>query len=118
MRLIRQPLVARDLTALVDHILDVTGGDVGAAGRRLDEIEAMLRDIAGNPHSGARLSAPLDGWLVRHGGRGHKLTIVFKADTMCDALSIALVAFGGQDWMSAGAKRRGLPGKSREADSA
>lgn len=106
MQLIRHPLVARDLTALVEHILDATGGDLGAAERRLDEIEAMLRDIAGNPHSGARLAAPLDGWLVRHGGRRHRLTIVFRADAARDALYIALVAFGGQDWMSMGAKRR------------
>ncbi|WP_347269065.1 type II toxin-antitoxin system RelE/ParE family toxin [Paracoccus sp. (in: a-proteobacteria)] len=117
MRLIRHPLVVRDLTALVEHILDVTGGDVGAAERRLDEIEAMLRDIAGNPHSGARLAAPLGGWLVRHGGRGHRLTIVFRADATRDALYIALVAFGGQDWMNTGARRRGFPGESREAGS-
>lgn len=58
MRLIRHPLVARDLTALVEHILEVTGGDTAAAGRRLDEIEAMLRDISSNPLSGTRL-APL-----------------------------------------------------------
>ena len=117
MWLIRHPLVARDLTALVEHILDVTGGDVAAVERRLDEIEAMLRDIAGNPHSGMRLAAPLDGWLVRHGGRGHRLTIVFRTDAECDALHIALVAFGGQDWMSTGARRRGFPGESGEADS-
>lgn len=108
MRLIRHPLVARDLTALVEHILDVTGGDIAAAERRLDEIEAMLRDISGNPLSGTRLAAPLNGWLVRHGGRGHRLTIVFRADEDHDALYIALVAFGGQDWMNTGARRRGF----------
>lgn len=108
MRLIRHPLVARDLMALVEHILDVTGGNIPAAERRLNEIEAMLQDISDNPLSGARLSPPLDGWLVRHGGRRNRLTIVFRANMEHDALYIALVAFGGQDWMSTGAQRRGF----------
>lgn len=115
MQLIRHPLVARDLTAMVEHIVDVTGGDIGAAERRLDEIEAMLRDIAENPYSGARLAAPLDGWLVRHGGRRHRLTIVFRTDAARKALYIALVAFGGQDWMNTGAQRRGFMEQSEKA---
>ena len=53
-----------------------------------------------------RLSAPLDGWLVRHGGRGHRITIVFKADLDLGALYVALVAFGGQDWIADGDARR------------
>lgn len=52
-----------------------------------------------------RLAGALEGWLVRHGGHGHRLTIVFEADLERDVLQIALVAFGGQDWMSTGAKR-------------
>ena len=70
MRLIRHPLVKRDLLELVDHIVESTQGDVAAASRRLDEIDALLAEIAANPGSGMRLAAPLDGWLVRHGGRG------------------------------------------------
>ena len=108
MRLIRHPLVARDLTALVENILAITGSDIAAAERRLDEIEVMLRDISGNPLSGTRLAPPLDGWLVRHGGRGHRLTIVFRADATRGVLYIALIAFGGQDWMNTGAQRRGF----------
>jgi len=95
MRLIRHPLVNRDLTALVDHIVETTQGDFAAASRRLDEIDNLLAEIAGNPLSGMRLIPPLDGWLVRHGGRGHRITIVFCAEG--DNLYIALVAFGGQD---------------------
>lgn len=91
MRLIRHPLLARDLKALVEHILDATGGDIAAAGRRLDETEAMLRDISSNPFSGTRRAPPLDGWQVRHGGRGHRLTIEFHADADRDALYVALV---------------------------
>lgn len=106
MRLIRHPLVGQDLIALVDHIVEVTGGDFAAAGRRLDEIDALLADIAANPMSGMRLQRPMEDWLVRHGGQGHRLTIVFRADKAVDAIYVALVAFGGQDWMNTGAKRR------------
>jgi hypothetical protein len=106
MRIIRHPLVNHDLVALVDHIIDVTDGDFAAAARHLDEIDDLLTDIHDNPQSGVRLSGSLEGWLVRHGGRGQRLTIVFKADLKRDLLQIALIAFGGQDWVSTGAKRR------------
>ena len=107
MRQSKHPLVERDLVGIVEHIIDVTQGDFDAAARRLDEIDALIRDIAANPTSGMRLSGPLDGWLVRHGGRGHRLTIVFRADLARDVLQIALVAFGGQDWVSLGTERQG-----------
>lgn len=108
MRLIRHPLVKRDLLELVDHIVETTQGDFAAAFRRLDEIDALLEDIATNPHSGARLGPPIDGWLVRHGGRGHRITIVFRADAAQNAVLVALVAFGGQDWIAAGSSRKGF----------
>ena len=106
MRLVRHPLVNRDLVALVDYIIAVTGGDFPAAGRRLDEIDRLLEDIEGNPRSGVRLTGALDGWLVRHGGRGHRITIVFRVDPDADCIFVALVAFGGQDWMSEGEARK------------
>jgi hypothetical protein len=106
MRQIRHPLVGRDLVALVDHIVEGTQGDVGAAARRLDEIDDLLRYIAASPSAGMRLSSPLDGWLVRREGRGHRITIVFRADLERELLYIALVAFGGQDWLSKGESRR------------
>jgi len=108
MRLIRHPLVNRDLAALVDHIVETTQGDFAAASRRLDEVDNLMAEIAANPLCGMRLAPPLDGWLVRHGGRGHRITIVFRAES--DILYIALVAFGGQDWMSGGAARRQFGG--------
>lgn len=107
MRQSKHPLVERDLVGIVEHIIDVTQGDFDAAVRRLDEIDALIRDIAANPTSGMRLTGPLDGWLVRHGGRGHRLTIVFRADLEREVLQIALVAFGGQDWVSLGTERQG-----------
>ncbi len=106
MRVVRHPLVNRDLVALVDHIVEVTGGDYAAAGRRLDEIDELMTAIQGNPQSGVRLSGALEGWLVRHGGRGYRITIVFRMDPADDCIFVALVAFGGQDWMSEGEARK------------
>lgn len=109
-RQVRHPLVGRDLIALVNHIVEVTQGDVAAAARRLDEVDALVQDIAANPQSGMRLPPPLDGWLVRHGGRPQRLTVVFRADPERDILFVALVAFGGQDWMAEGRGRRDFGG--------
>jgi hypothetical protein len=110
MRVVRHPLVDQDLVALVDHIVEVTGGDFAAAAKRLDEVEDLIADISTKPLSGLRLAPPLDGWLVRHGGRGHRLTVVFRADLAQDCLFVALVAFGGQDWMTEGETRKSFGG--------
>lgn len=99
MRFVRHPFFERDLIGIVDHIIEVTDGDVAATGRRLDEVDALLKAIAANPTSGVRLGGTLDGWLVRHGGAGHRLTIVFKPDLDAGLIYLALVAFGGRDWM-------------------
>jgi plasmid stabilization system protein ParE len=107
MRQRKHPLVERDLIGIVEHIVEVTQGNFDAAARRLDEIDDLIRDIEANPASGIRLSGQLDGWLVRHGGQSHRLTIVFRADFKRDVLQIALVAFGGQDWVSLGTERQG-----------
>ena len=108
MRQSHHPLVERDLRELVDHILDVTGGDTNAALRRLDEIDALLEDVAGTPASGVRLSDDLAGWLVRHGGRGQRLTIVFRSDPAARILYISVIAFGGRDWLSEADNRKGF----------
>lgn len=108
MRIVRHPLIEQDLAALVDHIVDVTGGDFAAASRRLDEVDGLVADISANPLSGVRLAPPHEGWLVRHGGRHHRLTVVFRADLTQDCVFVALVAFGGQGWMTEGATRKSL----------
>lgn len=106
MRFVRHPFFERDLIGIVDHIVEVTDGDVAAASRRLDEIDALLQEISANPTSGARLSGKLDGWLVRHGGAGQRLTIVFKPDVAAGQVYLALVAFGGRDWMRLASARQ------------
>ena len=110
MRIVRHPLVDQDLAAMVDHIVEITGGDFDAAGRRLDEVDDLIADISANPMSGVRLALPLDGWLVRHGGRGHRLTVVFRADLYKGCVFVALVAFGGQDWMTESKTRKSFSG--------
>ena len=105
MRQSKHPLVEQDLIGIIEHIVEVTHGDLEAALRRLDEVDALLREIAEAPSSGMRLSGPLDGWLVRHGGRGNRLTIVFRLDGRRECLMVALVSFGGRDWMALGESR-------------
>ena len=110
MQLVRHPLVAQDLIALVAHIVEVTRGDTAAAMRRLDEAEALVRSILEDIRSGVRLTGALEGWLVRHDGRDQRLSIVFRPDDRHGVLYIALIAFGGQDWMNGPANRRDLGG--------
>lgn len=98
-RIERHPLVRRDLRELARHVADVSG-DPGAAERRLDQVDALLRDILANPNSGVPLSAELPGWRVRHGGADRRITIVFRLTEAEDCIQIALVAFGGQNWMN------------------
>jgi plasmid stabilization system protein ParE len=69
----------------------------GAAARREREIAALVASIAANPHSGARLGGRLRGWLVRHGGRGRMVTVVFRPADEAGAVLIAMVAFAGLD---------------------
>ena len=106
MRFVRHPHFERDLIGIVDHIVDVTQGDIAAALRRLDEIDALLESIMKNPTSGMRLGGKLDGWLVRHGGSGHRLTIVFRPDVSAGKIYLALAAFGGRDWIKLASTRR------------
>lgn len=105
MRLRRHPRVAQDITALARHVQTVSG-DPGAALRRLDEVDALLASIIDAPDLGARLDGALDGWRVRHGGRGRAVSIVYRVEA--ETLFVALVAFAGQDWTVLGAQRGGF----------
>ena len=106
MRFISHPFFERYVIGIVDNIVEVSDGDIAAARRRLDEIDALIQEISANPTSGTRLSGKLDGWLVRHGGAGQRLTIVFKPDVDAGQVYLALVAFGGRDWMRLASARQ------------
>jgi len=110
MRQVRHPLVRRDVMGIFDHVLGTTQGNLAAAERRLDEIDDLLRAIADNPTSGVRLEGPLAGWLARHGCRGRMITVVFRADLEARLIHIALIAFGGRNWLDAATGRRSFPG--------
>ena len=110
MRQVRHPLVRRDVMGIVDHILGATQGNLAAAGRRLDEIDDVLRAIADSPASGVRLDGPLAGWLARHGGRGQMITVVFRSDVEAGLRYVALIAFGGRNWLDKATDRRRFPG--------
>ena len=109
MRQVRHPLVEQDVAGIFEHVLSTTGGDLDAAEQRLDEIDELLAAIAANPGSGMRLGPTSPGWLVRHGGRGQRITIVFRSDPERQLLYIALVAFGGRNWLEAIEDRASFP---------
>jgi plasmid stabilization system protein ParE len=98
MRILRHPLVTRDIRGIAEHVLDISG-DPAAARRRLHQIDDLLRSIGEAPTSGARLSGALAGWRVRFGGPDQRLSVVFRTDVEAGTIYIALVAFGGRDWM-------------------
>ena len=106
MKLVPHPFVQRDIDGIVEHIVDTTGGDVAAALKRLDEIDDLIASLLSNPWSGHRLSGVLDGWLVRHGGRDQMITMVFRPDDDRHSLFLAIVAFGGRDWLTRAPARR------------
>lgn len=106
MKLVPHPFIARDIDGRVEHIVATTSGDVGAALKRLDEIDALTAAILDNPSSGRRLSGQLEGWLVRHGGRDQMITMVFRPDAARQSLFLALVAFGGRSWPALAPARR------------
>lgn len=105
--IVRHPLVRRDLREMVRHVGEISGNR-NAALRRLAEVEGLLSEIAASPTSGSRLSGALSGWLVRHGGRGRMLTIVFRFDEAESRVFVALVAFGGQDWLGRADARKDI----------
>ena len=110
MRLIRHPLVARDVAELARHVLTVSG-DKAAALRRLNEIDVLLASILEAPDLGSRLGGLLEGWRVRHGGRGRALSIIYRVEG--DRLLVAMVAFAGQDWTTSAQDRSGIDGATK-----
>jgi plasmid stabilization system protein ParE len=106
MRQVLHPLVRRDVMGIFGHVLETTRGDLAAAERRLDEIDGLLEAIAGNPSSGTRLDGRLAGWLARHGGQRQMITVVFRPDFEARLIQIALIAFGGRNWLDEAVDRR------------
>lgn len=97
MRIVPHPLLERDIVGIAEHVHAVSG-DAAAARRRITEARDLIAAIADEPGLGVALDGDLTGWRVRHGGSGRRITVVFRHDAPTEALYVALVAFGGQDW--------------------
>jgi len=104
MRILRHPLLERDIIGMAEHVFAVSGDGV-AARRRITEVRELIEAIAEEPGPGTALGGPLDGWRVRHGGKGRRITVVFRHDAALDTVYIVLVAFGGRDWETHAAGR-------------
>jgi plasmid stabilization system protein ParE len=95
------PLVARDLDAIAQWILDYAGPD--AAARKLGEIEAAIGTLKATPHKGSLRDE------IAHGLRaipaGRKAVIAFMVDDEASEVLIYAVTYGGADWAMRSSQR-------------
>ncbi|WP_371832241.1 type II toxin-antitoxin system RelE/ParE family toxin [Paracoccus benzoatiresistens] len=97
MQVLAHPLLRRDIEGLAEHVHAVSGS-ADAARRRLREVHDLIEQVIENPSLGTSVGEALPGWRVRHGGRGRRITLVFRHDAEADEIHLALVSFGGEDW--------------------
>lgn len=88
------PLVARDLDAIAQWILDYAGPEVVA--RKLAEIEAAVATLKATPHKGSLRSEIAPGLRAIPAGR--KAVIAFAVDDDVTEVLIYVVTYGGADW--------------------
>lgn len=88
------PLVARDLDAIAQWILDYAGSDVAA--RKLAEIEAAITTLKVTPHKGSLRDEIAPGLRAIPAGR--KAVIAFVVDDDAREVLIYAVTYGGADW--------------------
>ena len=88
------PLVARDLDAIAQWILDYAGPD--AAARKLAEIEAAIATLKGTPHKGSLRNEIVPGLRAIPAGR--KAVIAFVVDDDATEVLVYAVTYGGADW--------------------
>jgi toxin ParE1/3/4 len=98
------PLVARDLDAIAQWILNYAGPD--AAVRKLAEIEAAIATLKATPHKGSPRNE------IAHGLRaipaGRKAVVAFTVDDDAAEVLIYAVTYGGADWaMRSSTRSRG-----------
>jgi toxin ParE1/3/4 len=88
------PLVARDLDAIAQWILDYAGPD--SAARMLAEIEAAIATLKATPHKGSLRTEIAPGLRAIPAGR--KAVIAFTVDDDATEVLIYAVTYGGADW--------------------
>jgi plasmid stabilization system protein ParE len=93
-RICYHPLVARDLDAIVQWILDYAGPD--AATNKLAEIEAAIATLKATPDKGSLRDeiAP----RLRAIPAGRKAVIAFVVDDDATEVLVYAVTYGGADW--------------------
>lgn len=96
------PLVARDLDAIAQWILDYAGPDIAA--RKLAEIEATIATLRGPPHKGSLRDDIAPGLRAIPAGR--KAVIAFVVDDDAGEVLIYAVTYGGADWAMRSTLRR------------
>jgi plasmid stabilization system protein ParE len=89
------PLVARDLDAITQWIIDYAGPEVAA--RKLSEIEAAIATLKTTPHKGSLRDEIAPGIRVIPAGR--KAVVAFLVDDATRELLIYAVTYGGADWI-------------------
>lgn len=95
-------MVARDLDAIAQWILDYTGPDVAA--RKLTEIEAAIAMLRNTPHKGSLRTEIAPGLRAIPAGR--KAVIAFVVDDDAAEVLIYAVTYGGADWAVRTTQRR------------
>jgi toxin ParE1/3/4 len=90
------PLVARDLDAIANVIIDYAGPDVAA--RKLAEIEAVIETLKATPQKGSIRDeiAP----RLRAIPAGRKAVIAFVVDDDAREVLIYAITYGGADWIA------------------
>ncbi len=88
------PLVARDLDAITQWILDYAGSD--SAARKLAEIEATIGALKDTPHKGSLRTEIAPGLRAIPAGR--KAVIAFVVDDDVGEVLIYAITYGGADW--------------------
>ena len=89
------PLVARDLDAIVQWIIDYAGPEVAA--RKLSEIGAAIAALKTTPHKGSLRDDIALGLRAIPAGR--KAVVAFLVDDDAGEVLIFAVTYGGADWI-------------------
>ena len=89
------PLVARDLDAIAQWILDYAGPVVAA--RKLAEIERSIANLKATPHKGSLRDDIAPGLRAIPAGR--KAVIAFVVDDDAREVLIYAITYGGADWV-------------------
>ena len=90
------PLVARDLEAIAQWIIDFAGSE--AAHRKLEEIEREIASLARMPHRGSVRDEIAPGLRAIPAGR--RAVIAFTVDDYAKEVHIHCVTYSGADWVS------------------